>query len=113
MRQNQNNYRQRIAGGECRQPDDCGGHLIAAVFGGAGEAVNLVPMDKALNGAGGQWYRLEQEWLDALETGKDVKVNIQPVYAGGNARPDLFQVSYSINGVERTRTIYNTPTGLP
>ncbi len=109
-----NNYRQRIAGGACRQPDDCGGHLIAAVFGGAGEAVNLVPMDKVLNGAGGKWHELERTWSSALKANKDVKVNIQPIYSGNSKRPDSFSVRYEIDGQPfRSEPIYNTPSGLP
>jgi filamentous hemagglutinin len=93
-------------------PSDCGGHLIAAVFGGAGEAINLVPMDKTLNGTGGKWYALEQEWLDALESGSNVKVDIQPVYSGSSTRPDSFVVKYEVDGTKfEPPLIKNTPTG--
>jgi len=108
-----NNYRQRIAGGECRQPDDCGGHLIGAVFGGAGEGINLVPMDKVLNGSGGQWYELEKTWKAALNAGRDVKVDIKPKYTGNSTRPESFVVKYEIAGVPQSpRQIFNTPTGM-
>ncbi|WP_242650071.1 DNA/RNA non-specific endonuclease [Rodentibacter trehalosifermentans] len=54
-----NEYRQKVAGGDCRLESDCGGHLIASMFNGVGEGINLVAMDKTLNGASGRWYKLE------------------------------------------------------
>ncbi|WP_271270852.1 two-partner secretion domain-containing protein [Aliamphritea hakodatensis] len=107
-----NRYQQRISGGECRGPNDCGGHLIASMFGGPGERVNLVPMDGKLNGSGGEWYKLEQQWKGVLEGGGSVKVNIKPSYSGDSARPDSFSVRYSINGVTQPpKVLQNTPTG--
>lgn len=97
-----------------RLPTDCGGHLIARVFGGAGEALNLVPMDKRLNGPGGKWYEMEKTWTQALDAGKTVKVDIQPVYSGGSTRPDSFVVIHTIgDGKPVSQTIYNTATGNP
>ena len=82
------------------------------MFGGAGEAVNLVPMNSKLNGSGGKFYNLEQEWKDAIEAGSSVKVNIVPNYSSGN-RPDSFTVSYSIDGVPVSpQTIGNNATGV-
>jgi filamentous hemagglutinin len=96
-----------------RLPSDCGGHLIAAVFGGAGEAVNLVPMDRILNAPGGRWFELEREWRRAIDAGRDVSVDIRPVYPDGSRRPGLFEVEFSIDGVPQPpRQIFNTPTGL-
>ena len=107
-----NQYRQRLAGGECRLKTDCGGHLIASMFNGIGESANLVPMDKILNGSGGKWYKMEMEWAKALDSGKKVEVNIKPIYSGSSKRPDSFEVSYSVDGkLTRMPTIKNTPTG--
>lgn len=87
--------------------------MIAAVFGGAGEAINLVPMDRTLNGAGGAWYRLEREWFDALESGSSVKVDIQPIYSGSSLRPDKFIVVQSIDGIALDPIdMWNTATGM-
>ena len=109
-----NGYQQRVSGRECRAPDDCGGHLIGAVFGGAGEAINLVPMNSTLNGNGGAWYELEQRWLTALNNNQSVVVQITPNYGANTVRPTSFDVSYNIDGVQiPVETIHNTPTGLP
>lgn len=107
-----NTYRQRKSGGECRESSDCGGHLIASMFGGPGESVNLVPMNAKLNGSGGKWYQLETRWKGVLEGGGKVKVKINPVYSGTSKRPTEFEVIYSIDNVpQRPEVIKNTPTG--
>ncbi|WP_338149306.1 DNA/RNA non-specific endonuclease [Acinetobacter modestus] len=63
----------------------------------------LVPMDKAFNGSGGEWFKLETDWKKALEGNKSVKVNIQPVYSGNSKRPDSFIITQSIDsGMPRT-----------
>lgn len=53
-----NSNAQVKAGGADRGSDDHGGHLIASMFNGPGESLNLVPMDRWVNGAGGKWYDL-------------------------------------------------------
>ncbi len=107
-----NSYQQRVSGGECRGSNDCGGHLIASMFGGPGEKVNLVPMDAKLNGSGGKWYKLENRWKKELKAGKSVKVQIEPQYTGTGKRPDGFSVQYSVNGSLPIRLkLKNTPTG--
>jgi hypothetical protein len=107
-----NSYQQSVSGRECRDVGDCGGHLIASMFGGPGEGVNLVPMDAKLNGAGGEWYKLETQWRDVLDNGGSVKVKIEPKYSESSKRPDSFDVEYSINGGKQiTRDLKNTPTG--
>jgi filamentous hemagglutinin len=86
--------------------------LIASVFGGAGEGINLVPMDKILNGSGGRWYELERSWMKALDSNKSVKVDIRPVYGNGGSKPTEFVVKYEIDGKLFTPPpIKNTPTG--
>lgn len=42
--------------------DDHGGHLIASMFNDLSEQINYVPMNKKVNGSGGDWYKLEQIW---------------------------------------------------
>ena len=109
---NRNAYQQRIAGGSCRQESDCGGHLIASIFGGPGEAINLVPMDAKLNGAGGEWYKLEQQWKKTLQAGGKVQVKIQPIYSGNSKRPESFVINQVINDVKLdSQTLKNTSTG--
>ena len=107
-----NRYQQKVSGRTDRKPDDHGGHLIASMFKGPGEGINIVPMDKTFNGASGAWYQLENDWKKALESNKTVKVNIQPVYSGASKRPDSFIINQNINGVRQpTLQLKNTATG--
>lgn len=77
-----NNRDQLKAGGEDRLPGDHGGHLIARIFGGSGELDNLVAMEKIVNRSD---YRImENQWKNALQEGKEVKVTIDIVYDGVN-----------------------------
>jgi hypothetical protein len=106
-----NGYQQGKAA-DCGNSGDCGGHLIASMFGGPGEAINLVPMDATLNGSGGAWYALEQVWLKALSGGQTVQVQIAPTYGPAGQRPNAFEVSFSIGGGPPvTRSLKNTPSG--
>ncbi|QHM73277.1 16S rRNA endonuclease CdiA [Mixta intestinalis] len=104
-----NGYQQCKAG-KCGNPGDEGGHLIASIFNGPGEKLNLLPMDGNLNK--GAWKQMENTWAKALSEGKEVKVNIQPSYTGNNVRPDKFYVEYSINGGRPiAETFKNAPGG--
>lgn len=106
-----NTYQQRTSGGSCRKDSDCGGHLIASMFGGPGEGINLVPMDAKLNGSSGKWYQLEQQWKKTLEAGGKVQVKIEPIYIGNSKRPIGFFIQENINGKLNKFEIKNTPTG--
>ena len=107
-----NTYQQRVSGGLCRKESGCGGHLIASIFGGPGEGINLIPMDQKLNGAAGDWYKLERQWKKTLEAGGRVQVNIKPIYKGDSKRPDSFVISFTENNArEINRILKNTPTG--
>ncbi|HAZ2646630.1 TPA: filamentous hemagglutinin N-terminal domain-containing protein [Escherichia coli O157] len=104
-----NGYQQCKAG-RCGNLGDEGGHLIASIFNGPGEKLNLLPMDGNLNK--GAWKSMENTWAKALSEGKDVKVNIQPSYTGNSVRPDKFYVEYSINGGRPvSETFKNVPGG--
>ena len=73
-----------------------GGHLIAKIFGGSGELDNLVTMDKIVNRSD---YRImENQWKNALQESKEVKVMIDIVYDGEDKRPKEYNISYFING---------------
>ena len=82
-----------------RTTDD-GGHMIASIFNGPGEQINLLPMDANLNR--GEWKRMENKWASALggEPPKQVSVEIRPVYEDGSKRPSSFDVFYEIDGKE-------------
>ena len=96
---------QRIVGREDRLSDDDGGHLIASQFFGSGDIDNLVAMCSAVNRSGGEWYKMEEKWADALNKvpPKKVRVEIEPVYSGTSQRPDSFQIRYTIDGQKEAK----------
>ncbi|WP_275554455.1 DNA/RNA non-specific endonuclease [Mixta sp. Marseille-Q2659] len=61
---NDRNIYQQCKAGKCGNPGDEGGHLIASIFNGPGEKLNLVPMDGNLNK--GVWKQMENTWANAL-----------------------------------------------
>lgn len=105
---------QRVVGRQDRLPDDDGGHLIATQFNGPGDIDNLVAQNKQINRAGGEWYKMEMEWAQALKEKppKNVSVNINPVYSGSSLRPNSFEVIYKIEGEDIVEvTIMNQAGG--
>lgn len=76
-------------------------------FNGPGGIDNLVPQSSKINRAGGEWYKMEQSWVDALKQGSKVEVNINPVYRGASTRPDKFIVNYKVNENIVTKIILN------
>lgn len=104
------NKYQQCKAGKCGDAGDEGGHLIASIFNGPGEAINLVPMNGNLNK--GAWKIMENDWAAALEQGKSVKVTIEPEYIGGSKRPVSFNIAYQIgNDPLIEKTFKNTPRG--
>lgn len=110
-----NTNQQCISGGCDRLSTDHGGHLIASMFDGLGEGINIVPMDAKFNGVKGRWYEMEMRWRDVLDPkngGGTVQVKIEPIYSGNSKRPDKFIIQERINGVLRIYDdFYNNPTG--
>ena len=103
-----NAYAQSHVGGADRLPTDDGGHLIGSQFEGSGNIDNLIPQSRTINRAGGEWYRMEQTWAEALRKGETVRVNISPHYSGNSMRPDFFEVIYTIGDAQTvSRTIVN------
>jgi hypothetical protein len=95
---------------------DDGGHLIGSRFNGAGEAINMLPQNSALN-QNGLWKQLENTWAAELEKGSQVRVRIEPHFEGTAIRPDRYDVHYIVTppgGTPRpvTTTILNTATGM-
>ncbi|MDX5628477.1 MULTISPECIES: DNA/RNA non-specific endonuclease [unclassified Brenneria] len=104
------NTYQQCKAGKCGIEGDEGGHLIASIFNGPGEKLNLLSMDGNLNK--GAWKQMENTWAKALSEGKEVKVSIQPSYVGDSARPDKFYVEYTIDGSRPVaETFKNAPGG--
>lgn len=91
-----NGYQQQVSGREDRLPDDQGGHLIASIFNGPGDRLNLVPMNGNLNT--GAWKKVENRLADALKDGKSVEAKVEVVYGAGSQRPDQFVITYKIDG---------------
>ncbi len=94
-----NNYQQNVVG-KSGEANDQGGHLIASSLGGAGDRINLLPMDKVLNN--GTYKKMESDLAKALDQGKDVSVKIDVGYPDGGVRPNSFIVTTTINGIEET-----------
>jgi len=67
---------------------DQGGHLIASIFNGAGDRVNLVPMNANLNM--GRWRSMEHQWAGLVRSGHQVQVSINAVYLGSLTRLTSF-----------------------
>ncbi|WP_240000895.1 MULTISPECIES: DNA/RNA non-specific endonuclease [unclassified Photorhabdus] len=110
LSKNDRNTYQQCKAGKCGNPGDEGGHLIASIFNGPGEKLNLVPMDGNLNK--GAWKQMENTWASALKEGKQVDVKVEPVYKGNNVRPESFSVTYSIDGGRPiVKDISNIPGG--
>ncbi|WP_178120943.1 hemagglutinin repeat-containing protein [Pseudomonas atagonensis] len=104
------NKYQQCKTGKCGLEADEGGHLIASIFDGPGERINMVPMDGNLNK--GVWKKMENSWAKAIDEGKDVSVKILPTYSGSSVRPDSFVVTYRIgNGREVRERFVNAPGG--
>ena len=86
-------------------PSDEDGSMIARIFGGSGELDNLVTMDKIVNRSD---YRImENQWKNAVQESKEVKVMIDVVYDGANKRPKEFNVHYIIDGEKNNKIISN------
>ena len=81
------------------------GHLIADRFNGPGNLENIVPQDANLNR--GEYKKLENQWAERVNVGDDVRVRIEPQYSGDSFRPDSFNIRYSINGEQFTKTFSN------
>jgi DNA/RNA non-specific endonuclease len=104
-----NGYQQKVSGREDRLPDDQGGHLIASIFNGPGDRLNLVPMDGNFNM--GAWKSMETRFADALKAGKQVDVKMEIVYSAESNRPAGFVVTSTIDGIKDIDTFRNVAGG--
>ncbi len=99
----------KYANQDYRETDDRG-HLIAHQFDGSDRLENLVPMDKDLNRAQGDFYKIETKLSDAVKQGDDVRLKVEPKYTDDSNRPSSFRVTYTING-EKTSVILKNGNG--
>jgi Domain of unknown function (DUF4781)/DNA/RNA non-specific endonuclease len=86
---------------------DQGGHIFAAMFDGPGEQINYHAMRGELNGSGGDWYNMEQEWRSALQADRRVDAQVRAVFEGESRRPVAFRVTFWIDGKKHTRFFDN------
>lgn len=91
-----NTKEQKESGGEERQDNDDGGHIIAKILGGAEGVENLVPMRRTINR--GDYKKMENEIAKALQEGKKVNIHIDLVYDGDSQRPSKIIAEYTIDG---------------
>lgn len=106
------NHRYRLIKALDSSVGDHGGHLIASMFGGPGEGINIVAMNAKFNGSSGEWYKMEQVWQKALDSKKSVKVKIEPIYSGNSKRPDSFDITQVIGDKTSDKiNLKNTETG--
>jgi len=59
----------------------------------------------------GAWKRMENLWDDALKAGKNVEVDIRPIYKADSKRPEAFSVKYWVEGKKKTAFFENKPGG--
>ncbi|MDO1583077.1 DNA/RNA non-specific endonuclease [Rhizobium oryzicola] len=100
-----NTGNQRKAGGPDRLKSDQGGHLIGSRFNGPSELFNTVAQNQNLNQ--GAWKAMENSWEQALKSGKEVYVDVKPIYNGSALRPSGFDVKYKIDGKPFSRSFEN------
>ncbi|MCM3702388.1 DNA/RNA non-specific endonuclease [Paenibacillus macerans] len=104
---------QRAAGREDRLKTDDGGHLIGSQFNGSGDIDNLVAQNSQINRSGGEWYKMETEWAEALSEvpPRKVSVKIKVNYSSDSLRPDSFSIFYEIEGEELIEKIIKNQAG--
>ena len=85
---------------------DEGGHLIPAKYGGPGHLLNTLPQARNVNRS--TIKKIENEMGRHLKNGSVVEYTVKPVYTNPvSRRPDVFIITYNINGNAVTRRIKN------
>jgi len=98
-------YHEGQVGNYANDPADQGGHLIARIFGGVSEGVNLTPQLATLNNSA--YSAMEEAWKSALLAGGDVNVRIIVEYADDGLRPIGYEVRSSIHEADGTVRLLN------
>ena len=85
---------------------DEGGHLIPAKYGGPGHLLNILPQARNVNRS--VIKKIENEMGRHLKNGAIVEYTVKPLYLNPiSRRPDVFIITYNINGNAVTRRIKN------
>jgi filamentous hemagglutinin len=101
---------QQIKVGKLGAPGDEGGHLIASIFNGPGEAINLKAMNGNFNK--GAYQQLEKKLAQALKDGKSVEVKIEVKYADEvGERASEFRVISIIDNKPKIDIFHNARRG--
>lgn len=79
-----------------QQKSDDRGHLIGDRFDGTNGLENMVPQDSKINQ--GDFNKFECDLAKEVKLGKEVTVDVQPIYSEDSRRPDAIVVTYSIEG---------------
>jgi len=93
-------YHEGQVGNYANDPADQGGHLIARIFGGVSEGVNLTPQLATLNNSA--YSAMEEAWKSALLAGGDVDVRIIVEYADDGLRPNRYVIESTIQKTDGT-----------
>ena len=97
------------AGGSYRLPTDEGGHFVGRRFDGPLDDFNHFAQDRNFNR--GAYKALENGWQRALDKGQSVYVDIKPSYPGASLRPDILDVTYTIDSMPYQTVFKNRPGG--
>ena len=95
-----NQKEQKESGGEYRQEEDDGGHIVARILGGAEGEENLVPMRRTINR--GDYKKMENIISKALQEEKKVTLQVELEYDENSHRPSKIKVEYIIDGETTT-----------
>lgn len=93
--------------------NDDGGHLIGSQFRGSEDIDNLVAQNSQINRSGGEWYKMEKVWANALKEvpPKKVSIEIELVYKGDSLRPSSFEIFYKVEGKRAVKKIIKNQPG--
>ena len=93
-----------VGEGDGKLPNDVGGHLVGRQFGGAGDATNVVAMEKTVNEYSnvGKFGQHEIRWRRLLSQASpaNIQLEMELIYNPGNftIRPDAFRIIEVIDG---------------
>ncbi|WP_250930994.1 DNA/RNA non-specific endonuclease [Clostridium felsineum] len=90
--------------GKVKGKDDAG-HLAGDRFGGSPKIDNLVSQLSNVNKS--QYKKIENKWANAIDEGKNVKIDVEIKYDGDNLRPSGFDVKYEIDGKSYRQSLSN------
>ncbi|GAA0894360.1 hypothetical protein GCM10009122_40410 [Fulvivirga kasyanovii] len=88
-----------------KQSGDHAGHIFGDRFGGSRDLDNLVSQTSDVNLS--KFKKIENQWAEAISSGKKVEVTVDIGYSGNNVRPTNFTVRWKIDGKPFRQRINN------